>query len=46
MDLGKDTLAQILLDLATRSDDVEAMIQRLIATPEEAVAQVKKKLAS
>jgi hypothetical protein len=46
MALGEDTLAQILLDLATHSDDVEAMIQRLIATPDEAVAQLKKKLAS
>ncbi len=46
MDLGEETLAQALLDLAPRSDDVEAMIQKLISTPEEAVARLKKKLAS
>jgi len=46
MDVGEEALSQALLDLATRSDAAEAMIQRLIATPEEAVAQVKKKLSS
>ena len=46
MDVGEEALVQALLDLATRSDAAEAMIQRLIATPEEAVAQVKKKLTS
>ncbi len=44
--LGEETLAQTLLDLAKQSTSAEASINRLIATPEEAVARFKKKLAS
>ncbi len=46
MALGEETLTQALLDLAEQSDSAEAMINRLIATPEEAVALFKKKMVS
>jgi hypothetical protein len=45
INLGEEALAQALLDLATRSDSAAAVVQRLIAKPDEAVAQFKKKLA-
>lgn len=44
--LGADTLAEALLSLATRSESADAMIERLIATPDETQAGFKRKLAS
>ena len=46
MDLGSETLAQALIDLAEHSDTAQAIIHRLTATPDEAAARFKKKLAS
>lgn len=46
MDLGEEALAQALIDLAGHSDTAKAIIHRLIATPDEAVAQFRNKLAS
>lgn len=40
------TLAEALLVLSARSAETAAMVERLIATPDEQQAGVKKKLAS
>ena len=45
IDLGAETLAQALLDIAVSSDAADDLIERLIATPDENVQRFKKKLA-
>ena len=44
IDLGAETLAQALLDIAVSSDAADDLIERLIAAPEENVRRFKKKL--
>jgi len=44
--LGSENLAEALLTLATRSESASAMVEQLIATPDEKHAGFKKKLAS
>ena len=46
IDLGPETLADALLEIAMHSDEVDDLIERLIATPKENVQRFKKKLAS
>ena len=46
IDLGAETLAEALLDIAVHSDAADDLIERLIATPKENVQRFKKKLAS
>jgi hypothetical protein len=45
LDLGPDALADVLLNLAVHSDEVDDLIEQLIATPKENVQRFKKKLA-
>lgn len=44
--LGADTLATALLDLANYSDDADAVVERLLASPKEAAKSFKKRLSS
>jgi hypothetical protein len=44
IDLGAETLAEALLDIAVYSDTADDLIERLIATPKENVQRFKKKL--
>lgn len=46
IDLGSETLADALLNLAVHSDEAEDLIEQLIATPKENVQRFKKKLSS
>jgi len=46
IDLGADALAEALLDCAVHSDEVDDLIEQLIATPKENVKRFKKKLSS
>ena len=46
IDLGTETLAEALLNLAVHSDEVDDLIEQLIATPKENVQRFKKKLFS
>lgn len=46
IDLGPEVLADALLNLAVRSDEVDDLIEQLIATPKENVQRFKKKLSS
>ncbi len=46
IDLGAESLAEVLLDLAVHSDEADDLIERLIATPKENVQRFKKKLFS
>lgn len=46
IDLGVETLADSLLDLALHSDVAGDLIERLLATPKENVQRFKKKIAS
>ena len=46
IDLGAETLAEALLDIAVYSDPADDLIERLIATPKENVQRFKKKLSS
>jgi len=43
---GAEALADALLDLAVQSDEVDDLIERLIATPEENVQRFRQKLSS
>ncbi len=45
IDLGSETLADALLDLAVHSDEADDLIEQLIATPKENVQRFKKKLS-
>jgi hypothetical protein len=45
IDLGPETLADALLDLAAHSDAADDLIERLFATPKEIVQRFKKKLS-
>jgi hypothetical protein len=45
IDLGAETLADALLDLAVHYDEADDLIERLIATPKENIQRFKKKLA-
>ena len=45
MDLGADTIADALLDLAVHSKEADELIEQLIATPKENVQRFKKKLS-
>ncbi|MDY6906452.1 MAG: hypothetical protein SWH61_17410 [Thermodesulfobacteriota bacterium] len=45
IDLGPETLADALLDLAVHSDEADELIEQLIATPKENVQRFKKKLS-
>lgn len=45
IDLGSDTLADALLNLAVHSDEADDLIEHLIATPQENVQRFKKKLS-
>jgi len=45
IDLGPETLADALLNLAVHSDEVDDLIEQLIATPKENVQRFKKKLS-
>lgn len=45
IELGPETLAEALLDLATHSDEADDLIERLIAAPKENVQRFKKKLS-
>lgn len=45
IDLGSETLAEALLNLAMRSDEANDLIEQLIATPKENVQRFKKKLS-
>lgn len=46
LELGADTLADALLDLANHIDAVDQMVERLIASPSENLEKIKKRLAS
>jgi hypothetical protein len=46
IDLGADTLAEALLNLAVHSDAADDLIEQLIATPKENVQRYKKALAN
>ena len=46
LDLGAETLADALLNLAVHSDEADDLIEQLIATPKENVQRFKKKLSS
>ena len=45
IDLGSDSLADALLNLAVHSDEVDDLIEQLIATPKGNVQRFKKKLS-
>jgi hypothetical protein len=45
IELGPETLAEALLDLAIHSDEADDLIERLIAAPNENVQRFKKKLS-
>ena len=45
IDLGSETLAEALLNLAVHSDEADDLIEQLIATPKENVQRFKKKLS-
>ncbi|MBA3029324.1 MAG: hypothetical protein FP816_11015 [Desulfobacteraceae bacterium] len=45
IDLGADTLAGTLLELAAHSDEADDLIERLISTPKENVQRFRKKLS-
>lgn len=45
IDLGTETLAEALLNLAVHSDEADDLIEQLIATPKENVQRFKKKLS-
>ena len=45
IDLGPETLADALLDLAVHSDEADNLIEQLIATPKENIQRFKKKLS-
>jgi len=45
IDLGSETLADALLNLSVHSDEVDDLIEQLIATPKENVQRFKKKLS-
>jgi len=45
IDLGSDALADALLNLAVHSDEMNDLIEQLIATPKENVQRFKKKLS-
>jgi len=45
IELGADALADALLNLAVHSDEVDDLIEQLIATPKENVQRFKKKLS-
>ncbi len=45
IDLGVETLAEVLLNLAVHSDEADDLIEQLIATPKENVQRFKKKLS-
>lgn len=45
IDLGSDSLADALLNLAMHSDEADDLIEQLIATPTENVQRFKKKLS-
>jgi hypothetical protein len=45
IDLGPDALADALLNLAVHSNEVDDLIEQLIATPKENVQRFKKKLS-
>jgi hypothetical protein len=45
IDLGSDSLADALLNLAMHSDEADDLIEQLIATPKENVQRFKKKLS-
>lgn len=46
IDLGSETLADALLNLAVHSDEADDLIEQLIATQKESVQRFKKKLSS
>ena len=46
VNLGAETLAEALLNLAVLSDEADDLIEQLIATPRENVQRFKKKLSS
>jgi hypothetical protein len=45
IDLGSETLAEILINLATHSSEADDLIEQLISTPKENVQRFKKKLS-
>ncbi len=45
IDLGAETLADALIDLAEQNKEAQALVLRLTATPEEGVKRIKAKLA-
>lgn len=45
IDLGPETLAEALLDIATHYDPADELVERLIATPEDNVKRFRNKLA-
>lgn len=45
IDLGAESLTEVLLDLALQSDAADDLVARLIATPRENVKRFKRKLA-
>ncbi|MBE0584658.1 MAG: hypothetical protein IH612_12990, partial [Desulfofustis sp.] len=45
IELGAETLAEVLLNLAVHFDEADDLIDRLIATPKENVQRFKKKLS-
>lgn len=46
IDLGKETLAEALLELASRNNAADDLVERLIATPLENIQRFKTKLAA
>lgn len=46
IDLGSESLAEALLNLAVHSDEADGLIEQLIATPKENVQRFKKRLSS
>ena len=46
IDLGAETLADALMNLAVHSDEADDLIEQLIATPKENIQRFKKKLSS
>jgi|688.fasta_scaffold176826_2 hypothetical protein len=46
VELGADTLATALLDLANYNDDTDAVVERLLASPKENAKSFKKRLSS
>ena len=45
IDLGADTLAEALLNIAAHSDEADELIEQMIATPDENIQRFTKKLA-